>query len=1202
MTDELEDGYLVSCNLLGGIADYEIVVLKWKKKRRGSVVKSSRLLKKVVVIALSSAMLVPASGLTVQASGFGNQNSYSIGNIFSGIADFFEDLFGLNGTKNLGTELSMVEDETTVSDATRLRASTYQTADSRAQDIKYFPVTLFNYDSTAINQEIMMEEAKDLLENGQSSTAYWKGLYFSDGDPTNDDGQDVALSIDVPTGEVHYEPREVFHNRNGNYDSYENGDYYLDEEGSKQVTRISCERYWSWGSYRYTWTIEYNGGEEELSGNPITLYQRTGSVQTVSANGIAGYNFWTGNTNAGSNPSTGVTSGDSTRGYIYSGLVNDRLVNNNISFNVPNGGIFDESDTTTKEVYTNVGMPFEFDPSTGNYTFDSDEMAAYYAGEPASSINLTYSDMPAAFNYDSDKYYTGFFPFNGLEYVETNATTSSSETTRAYRVTGNQSNGSAINGAGNSAADFWFGMTASISFTMNPDGTVQTEDGEVPAEFTFSGDDDVWVFVDDYLVLDLGGIHDSVSGSFNFQDNTIKMWATNTSNSSGDIANRYQTEGSDGLISQGYLFDTTEGISGRLHQDINTFCSRDEHTLKIYYLERGGGLSNNKIQFNLPQRDSLTVTKNVNTTDSSGVGLTEEQQNTVNHTDFGYTLFDDNEQPMAYQPYSLYSANGGFIENRQTDNSGHFSLHNGQTAKFYGLTFEGSETYYVVEDEMSGFVIPEWRVGVTGNSDPLIIKPEGYVSQKVTITGSEEATETIAYTCVNTVEHQDTTAITPQNDRIVIDYGLPVLIDVLSNDLVYNGTKELISVNITNGAEYGNARIKDGSIEYELTKPLSEIVTLEYTVKAKAPDTADDDKTATANVTIIPATTMYYEEDFSDLVKYSDAWTPTGNSGGTYQETGVVGDTTDSPYGSDQAYKDDRGDSNGTSKHVSTSSSSASFEYSFTGTGTSFFARTTNNSGYMRVVIKDEDGNLVHQSYRDTSYKTEDDELTMYNIPVFTYEAEQYGTYTVTVSIAKNVGAMKYGTDFWLDGIRVYNPIVEGSSDYIEAERAYSMDGEANNTIVTLRDKLIADSTYEDETGDIVWSEVDQENGNFVVFTDTNGEIISASEYISNGPKEELYLQARQRINFALSGWDSNIHKLYLGMKSPKGEEVTIQINNERFTISNTTDCYYDITNYVRTIEEKGNIEVEVVNGLASVTNIKTAGDAKLSIFDPTAE
>ena len=92
MTDELEDGYLVSCNLLGGIADYEIVVLKWKKKRRGSVVKSSRLLKKVVVIALSSAMLVPASGLTVQASGFGNQNSYSIGNIFSGIADFFEDL------------------------------------------------------------------------------------------------------------------------------------------------------------------------------------------------------------------------------------------------------------------------------------------------------------------------------------------------------------------------------------------------------------------------------------------------------------------------------------------------------------------------------------------------------------------------------------------------------------------------------------------------------------------------------------------------------------------------------------------------------------------------------------------------------------------------------------------------------------------------------------------------------------------------------------------------------------------------------------------------------------------------------------------------------------------------------------------------------------------------------------------------------
>lgn len=107
--------------------------------------------------------------------------------------------------------------------------------------------------------------------------------------------------------------------------------------------------------------------------------------------------------------------------------------------------------------------------------------------------------------------------------------------------------------------------------------------------------------------------------------------------------------------------------------------------------------------------------------------------------------------------------------------------------------------------------------------------------------------------------------------------------------------------------------------------------------------------------------------------------------------------------------------------YVDTTSAAASFSYEFTGTGTSFFARTSNNSGYMRVVIKDASGNTVYQGMRDTSYKTDDATLTMYNIPVFTWEADDYGTYTVTVSIARKTG--KFGTDFYLDGIRVYNPI-----------------------------------------------------------------------------------------------------------------------------------------------------------------------------------
>ena len=117
---------------------------------------------------------------------------------------------------------------------------------------------------------------------------------------------------------------------------------------------------------------------------------------------------------------------------------------------------------------------------------------------------------------------------------------------------------------------------------------------------------------------------------------------------------------------------------------------------------------------------------------------------------------------------------------------------------------------------------------------------------------------------------------------------------------------------------------------------------------------------------------MYYEENFGNLVTFNGTWTVEGKAQTAPQEPGVVGTVGDSPYGSDAAYINDSGDSNGSSKYVNTASAPASFSYTFTGTGTSFFARTSNNSGYMRVVIKDSDGNTEFTGFRDTSYKTND--------------------------------------------------------------------------------------------------------------------------------------------------------------------------------------------------------------------------------------
>ncbi len=280
---------------------------------------------------------------------------------------------------------------------------------------------------------------------------------------------------------------------------------------------------------------------------------------------------------------------------------------------------------------------------------------------------------------------------------------------------------------------------------------------------------------------------------------------------------------------------------------------------------------------------------------------------------------------------------------------------------------------------------------------------------------------------------------------------------------------------------------------------------------------------------------------------------------------------------------------------VNTADSSASFNYTFTGWGTSFFARTANNSGYMRIIIKDADGNQVYSAFRDTSYKTDDDTMTLYNIPVFTWEADNYGTYTVTVTVAKKYG--NFGDCFWLDGIRVVNPLDTTDLNYNVGTAAYAADGEAHMTFATLRQKILKESCIETEDGTLSW-----DGTNFVVFTDTNGEIRSAEEYKSNGPKEEVYLQNNQSIRFSLYGWDANSNKLYLGIKAPTGSG-TVSINGNTVNINNAADCYYEISGFATiTTNEDGvktaTIDVLATSSLISVTNIKVTGNVEFTIVE----
>ena len=107
---------------------------------------------------------------------------------------------------------------------------------------------------------------------------------------------------------------------------------------------------------------------------------------------------------------------------------------------------------------------------------------------------------------------------------------------------------------------------------------------------------------------------------------------------------------------------------------------------------------------------------------------------------------------------------------------------------------------------------------------------------------------------------------------------------------------------------------------------------------------------------------------------------------------------------------------------------------------------------------------------------------------------------------------------------------------------------------------------------------------------------------VSNGPKEEVYLNNGQSVTFSLAGWDSNTNKIYLGMKAPTGSAV-VSVNGHSITLNNAADCYYDISSYatITTIdgEKVATFTVESTSGLVSVTNIKVTGNTEFVICKP---
>lgn len=1126
--------------------------------------KLHKLLALVLVLCMSVSLVVPA-----YAAGGGSASTAFGRALIQSWNSFWDKLFGSSDDAD-DADLTLVEDETTVSEGTQLRASTYALDEPSAQSdsttLKYFPVTLYDYDDR-INDATHRVE----VDNGLGST--WNGIYFGGNDRGADvkNGESYTYST---TGGYTYNSTTVSYSNSG-YSKYTDGSYYVEVNGTKYVvTDITCKRSGGGGNRSYSWTITYDGGSTTSSNTSITLYTRKASnTETTDVLNYANWNKWVGD----------FTSNNSNSGNrIYSGLVEPELTSNkDIVFTKTEGGIFN-ADTTVKDIYNNVGLPFEYNSTTKYYTFDANEFGAYFEGTPADNINLHYSETPQSQEFrGQDGRDKGWYPFNNTTDVKT------------------------------ASADYFFGMKATIPFTMTANGRMNANDSNSePIVFNFAGDDDVWVFVDGVLVLDIGGVRNMLEGSIDFANNTWTIQKP-TNQNGGDLGDA----ATPAIALSGKIFN--EGnATGTLNQTRETFAATDSHELTIFYLERGAGSSNCKIQFNLPMKDTVSVTKRATqsiSSDGTVSPLTAAEQAVVDNIDFGFTL-TKNGTPVANTNYNLMNANGQVISTPSTDANGHFTLRNGQTARFVGEIVTNGAEYKVVEDavEAKGFKLPTYTYGGTAaggftvsnksytSGSDIPSTTQNLTSAAVTAKGSDEAEDSLQFVCENYFDaNLPNPSSRPVDDQIVIDYGLPVVIDVLAND-VYRG--DSIEITEVTGAQYGTAKIENGKITYQLTQQLTGVEVLTYTAQVTGTGNEGSEEitlseSKTAQVYIIPATSMYYEENFSDMVTFTGDWKDEGTAQTDPQEPGVVGTVGDSPYGSDAAYLNDNEDSNGSSKYVDTTNGAAQFSYTFTGWGTSFFARTDGTTAYMRVVITDSNGNTVSDTRRNNIYQSKEGTNvgTLYNIPVYTRTMDNYGTYTVTVTLMKANKTLNRGNTFYLDGIRVMQPLADNAENVSIAKAAYATDGEANMTVATLREKLIGEAQLnEDDT--ISWNEGD----NFVVFTDTNGAITFAEEYKSNGPKEEVYLNNGQSVTFSLSDWDANTNKIYLGIKAPLGSG-NVSINARTLNIQNAADCYYDISSYADiTTGEDGlkiaTFEITATSSLISVTNIKVTGNAEFTI------
>ena len=539
----------------------------------------------------------------------------------------------------------------------------------------------------------------------------------------------------------------------------------------------------------------------------------------------------------------------------------------------------------------------------------------------------------------------------------------------------------------------------------------------------------------------------------------------------------------------------------------------------------------------------------------------------------GFTLTANSEATAYSVPYTGKDSNGNrTFGDTQTPYTA--TINDGKTVSVTG--FDYSKKYLVDSNPVQG--------------EKLVVTITGVEATDAAVTNDLVSTNSALSGIYEKADSQEPAAVFPQPQTqlsskvYVMDYAkranltdIPNSLTHMNSDGMHKFRTPVTSLDMTYGKAAGNSytpatTLWNGYDDYYIFG--------QWNTRPEGVTTGNNTWT---KVSVLPANNVYYEDTFVSNkttgtvgIVYTGDWT-TATAGSN------TGDANNDEHGWITSMKDDATYSDGT---AATGSAGATATFSFTGTGVDIYSRTNTNTGL--VVAK------LYEGKNTTSPASMKKSLTIdnlaqsgdyYQIPTVSFSGLKYDTYTVkltVVSTSKTTGTER--STYYLDGIRVYNPLSETQEEAEVVREAYG--DEIGATFQSVRDILIDVKSLEDGATDVSGA----------VFIDYNpdtgdkgtADTATISTYKDYGPKNEVYLAKDQAIAINVG---TEVAKLSVGLKAPNGAtkaQVTNGGNTSPIDINAASDQYYKIapnTDGYVIIKNTG-------DNLLSVTKLKMSGES----------